>query len=61
MSTTRPLKQDESVARLVPKRNIETWTLCLNAGTVDEETDYTPAHYIDSLRLGIKELKQLKS
>ena len=30
----------ERVARLVPRRNIETWILCLNGESVDEETDY---------------------
>ena len=30
----------EQIARLVPKRNIETWILCLNDVSVDEETDY---------------------
>ncbi len=30
----------EQIARLVPKRNIETWVLCLNEQVVDEETDY---------------------
>jgi hypothetical protein len=31
----------EQIARLVPKRNIETWVLCLlNIQAVDEETDY---------------------
>jgi hypothetical protein len=30
----------EQIARLVPKRNIETWILCLNGQTVDEKTDY---------------------
>ena len=30
----------DQVARLVPKRNIETWILCLNDIPVDEETDY---------------------
>jgi hypothetical protein len=30
----------EQVARLIPKRNIETWILCLNEHPVDEETDY---------------------
>jgi len=30
----------EQIARLVPKRNIETWILCLNGVPVDEETDY---------------------
>jgi hypothetical protein len=30
----------ERIARLVPKRNIETWILFLNGVRVDEETDY---------------------
>jgi hypothetical protein len=30
----------EHIARLVPKRNIETWILCLNQEAVDEDTDY---------------------
>jgi hypothetical protein len=30
----------EQIARLVPKRNVETWILCLNGQTVDEDTDY---------------------
>jgi DNA polymerase III psi subunit len=30
----------EQIARLVPKRNVETWILCLNEHQVDEETDY---------------------
>jgi hypothetical protein len=30
----------KEVARLVPKRNIETWILCLNAEQVNEATDY---------------------
>ncbi len=30
----------ERIARLVPKRNVETWILCLNERVVDEETDY---------------------
>jgi hypothetical protein len=34
------LQDDESVARLVPKRNVETWILCLNEHRVDEATDY---------------------
>jgi DNA polymerase III psi subunit len=31
----------EQIARLAPKRNVETWILCLNGHAVDEETDYT--------------------
>ena len=30
----------EQIARLAPKRNIETWLLCLNGHAVDEETNY---------------------
>jgi len=30
----------EQIARLVPKRNIETWILCLNEEVVNEDTDY---------------------
>jgi hypothetical protein len=30
----------EHIARLVPKRNIETWILCLNQQAVDEDIDY---------------------
>jgi hypothetical protein len=32
--------EHEQIARLVPKRNVETWILCLNGQAVDEETDY---------------------
>jgi hypothetical protein len=35
-----PLTPDEEIARLVPKRNVETWVLCLHNHAVDEETDY---------------------
>ena len=31
----------EEIARLVPKRNVETWILCLNGEAVNEEDDYT--------------------
>lgn len=30
----------EQIGRLVPKRNVETWILCLHGEAVDEETDY---------------------
>ncbi len=33
----------EEIARLVPKRNIETWILCLNDVQVNEHTDYKRA------------------
>lgn len=32
--------QDEMIARLVPRRNIETWILALNSTIVNEEDDY---------------------
>ncbi len=31
---------DEQIARLIPKRNVETWILCLNGHAIDEEVDY---------------------
>ncbi len=34
------IADDEGIARLVPKRNIETWIRCLNDVQVDEDTDY---------------------
>jgi hypothetical protein len=34
------IDKSERIARLVPKRNVETWILCLNDQRVDEETDY---------------------
>ncbi len=36
-----PVRKGERIARLVPKRNVETWILCLNEEPVDEEADYT--------------------
>lgn len=36
-----PIRTDvEQVARLVPRRNIETWLLCLNDVEVQEDVDY---------------------
>ena len=78
----------ERIARLVPKRNVETWILCLNEQTVNEDDDYTstrsswnelidrgaetlcqwtrsttepPNHCVSSLRIGVRELRRLKS
>jgi hypothetical protein len=31
---------DEAIALLIPKRNVETWILCLVGESVDETTDY---------------------
>lgn len=30
----------DQIARLIPKRNVETWVLCLNENAVDEMTGY---------------------
>ena len=35
--------QGEQIARLVPKRNVETWILCLNEQAVEQQTDYKGA------------------
>src|SRR5208282_6324826 len=32
--------EHEQIARLVPKRNVETWILCLNGQAADEDADY---------------------
>jgi len=48
----------EQVARLVPKRNVETWILCLNEIVVDEENDYkrTRSDWTTLIRSGIETL-----
>ena len=35
-----PRTDQERIAHVVPKRNIETWVLCLDGRLVDEGTDY---------------------
>lgn len=77
----------DAIVRLIPKRNIETWILCLNGVAVDEKTDYKkprddwsdliriaigvlyestrpnapiPQRYVESLRMGIEELRILQ-
>jgi len=39
-SGTQPIGNNEQVVQLVPKRNVETWILCLNEQATDEATDY---------------------
>lgn len=34
------LGPNEAVARLIPKRNVETWILCLHGREVEEQSDY---------------------
>ncbi|MEO7652002.1 MAG: hypothetical protein ABIZ80_16180 [Bryobacteraceae bacterium] len=35
-----PRAVGEAIAHLIPKRNIETWIVCLNGRKVDESADY---------------------
>jgi len=48
--------ETEEIARLVSKRNIETWILCLNHQPVDEVTDYkrTPNDWSQLVRTGVE-------
>jgi hypothetical protein len=48
----------EDIARLVPKRNIETWILCENGMAVDEDTDYkqTRNDWAELIRNGVDRL-----
>jgi hypothetical protein len=39
-SGKKTVGKSERIARLVPKRNVETWILFLNEQPVDEKTDY---------------------
>lgn len=80
------IAEGEHVALLVPKRNVETWILCLNGNAVSEQADYKtakddwnilistasetlhtwtrsqdlpPNHCVESLRIGVRELRRL--
>ena len=48
------------IARLVPKRNIETWILCLNDVKVNEEEDYKRklGNWAESVRTAASRLHQ---
>jgi len=48
----RPLSDTDPVAVLIPRRNVETWILCLVGRTVDEDTGYSGA------RVGRDQIKQ---
>lgn len=87
-NNTPAIGRGERIARLVPRRNVETWILCLNGQDVNETTDYsrekrswnklipqaaeTLCHWtrpnagpandcVDSLQIGVRELKPLRS
>jgi hypothetical protein len=36
-----PRRDDEKIVHLIPRKNIETWILCLNGRNVNENADYT--------------------
>jgi hypothetical protein len=40
--------QGEHIVHFVPKRSIETWILCLNGRSIDEETDYSGRRDIEA-------------
>lgn len=42
-----PRTANESIVHLIPKRNIETWVLCLCGRNVDEDTDHRGESGID--------------
>jgi hypothetical protein len=56
--TDRIRPDAEKIARLIPKRNIETWILCLHGILVDEEADYkrTPRDWNALIRSGTETL-----
>jgi hypothetical protein len=41
--------ETEQILHLVPRRNIETWILCLTGEKVDEDTDYKRRTAVDEL------------
>lgn len=43
-----PRTRDEPILNLIPKRNVETWILCLNSEQVDEVTDYRHDQRVDA-------------
>ena len=56
----RTLSADEAIVRLIPKRNVETWILCLNLCVVNEDVDYRqdPRIIGDSIKSASRELFQ---
>ncbi len=41
--------EGEAIVHLIPKRNVETWVLCLSGRGVDEVLDYSQASDVDTL------------
>jgi hypothetical protein len=44
-----PREDDEAIVHLIPRRNIETWILCLNGSKVDEEEDHSHKNLDDEI------------
>jgi hypothetical protein len=44
----QPRGPSEAILNLIPKRNVETWVLCLNFESVDEETNYRRDPRVDA-------------
>jgi hypothetical protein len=44
-----PRAAGEVIVHLIPKRNVETWVLCLTGRTVDEDTDYRAEAGVDGM------------
>ena len=43
-----PRRLSEPILNLIPKRNVETWILCLNSLAVDEVTNYRHDPQVDA-------------
>lgn len=43
-----PRGPDEPILNLIPRRNVETWVLCLNSHAVDEITNYRGDQRVDA-------------
>lgn len=44
-----PRANAEAITHLVPRRNVETWILCLSGRQVDEVTDYSQSSDVEGL------------
>ena len=44
----QPRADPEKIVHLIPKRNLETWVLCLGGRAVDEQDDYSREEGIDA-------------
>jgi hypothetical protein len=51
-----PRANDETIVHLIPRRNIETWILCLNGSNVDEQDDHSHENLDDQIRAAAETL-----